>query len=808
MTTMTGPFEKGTVNFSRDAVLNDFRIAWRSRHCSLIGRREVLTGKAKFGIFGDGKEVAQVAMAHAFELGDYRAGYYRDQTLMFALGELTLEQFFAQLYADADLEREPSSAGRSMTGHFASRWLDEQGRWLDQRERYNVSADLSPVAAQMPKVVGLGYASRLYRELPELGEVAAQGFSRDGNEVTFGTIGNAGCAEGMFWESLNAIGVLRAPVLLSIWDDGYGISVPNEYQMVKGDLAKLLAGFCQEEVGGQGIRLERVPGWDYPQLCEVYLALAQATRREHVPTVIHVREMTQPQGHSTSGSHERYKSPERLEFEERFDCLRKMREWIEREGFAGAEDLDQIVEEEEKAVLEAKNRAWEAFRAPIEKEKQELVGVARQAAEEARVKETVEPTLKALERRPVVLRRDLMAAAQEVLIATREGRGPAREQLEVWRRGNLEVNRERYGSHLHSRSSRSALEVSAVEAVYTDDSQKKNGFEILNACFDELLARRPEVIAFGEDVGQLGDVNQGMAGLQEKYGKLRVSDTGIREITILGQAIGMAQRGLRPIAEIQYLDYVLYALQLMSDELATLQWRTRGGQKAPVIVRTRGHRLEGIWHAGSPMAGVLNLCRGLWVCVPRNATQAAGFYNTLIESDDPGLIVEVLNAYRKKAPLPDNVGEFRVPLGIPEILREGTDVTVVTYGACCEIVLAAAERLAALGIEVEVVDVQTLLPFDVEDRIVRSLEKTNRLLLVDEDVPGGTTGYMLQQVLERQKGYYWLDAEPRTLSARPHRPAYGSDGDYFSKPNREEIVETVYSLMREADPRRFPELFD
>ncbi len=808
MTTITSPFKKGSIDFNRDAVIRDFRIAWRSRHTSVLGRREVLGGKAKFGIFGDGKEVAQMAMAYAFQRGDFRAGYYRDQTFMLATEQLQVEQIFAQLYAHADVEFEPAFAGRSMNGHFATRLLDEAGDWLPQTDRYNTSADLSPTAAQMPKLVGLAYASKLYREVPQLAEHAAAGFSENGNEIAFGTIGNASCAEGLFWEAVNAAGVLQSPMLLSIWDDGYGISVPNKFQMTKGDVSKALGGFRRRVGGRAGMDIYTVPGWDYARLCEVYLRASQAMRRDHVPVVLHVTELTQPLGHSTSGSHERYKSEERLEWERRYDCLVKMREWIEEEGFATSQELDAIVEEEEGAVDRARNRAWEAYRAPLESDREQLVELAGQLARESAAESQIVPIIQRIERRQGCLRRDLLAAAQEVLVVTRSLDSPRRDQLKVWRRGMLDVNRERYGSHLYSRSRRSGLEVAPVAARYGEAPKILNGYEILNHCFDAALGRYPQAFAMGEDVGQLGDVNQGFAHLQEKYGEARVADTGIREATILGQAIGMAIRGLRPIAEIQYLDYLLYALQIISDDLATLHWRTRGGQKAPVIIRTRGHRLEGIWHSGSPMAGVLGLCRGLWVCVPRDATQAAGFYNTLLEADEPALIVEVLNGYRKKAPMPENIGEMRVPLGIPEVLREGSEVTVVTYGACCEIAEAACAELAELGIEVELIDVQTLLPFDREGRIVESLRKTNRVLFLDEDVPGGATAYMMREVLEVQRGYDWLDAPPRTLTSRPHRPAYGSDGDYFSKPNREDIFETLYSMMHESDPARYPAIFE
>jgi pyruvate/2-oxoglutarate/acetoin dehydrogenase E1 component/TPP-dependent pyruvate/acetoin dehydrogenase alpha subunit len=823
--------------WNREAVLADYRIAFESRQASLIGRREVLTGKAKFGIFGDGKEVAQVALAKVFRKGDFRSGYYRDQTLMMALGLLTVEQLFAQLYANPELAWEPCSAGRSMTAHFATCLVEPDGGFRNLVELLNSSADVSPTSSQMPRLVGLAYASRLYRELPELQGMSR--FSRRGDEIAFGTIGNASCAEGAFWEAVNAAGVLQAPMLLSIWDDGYGISVPNELQVTK-DLSELLAGFRREPGSPRGYDLYRVRGWDYPALCAAYGQAAAVVRREHVPAIVHVVEMTQPQGHSTSGSHERYKSKERLAWETEVDCLRRMRQWIAASGLAAEAELDALEEEAARRVRAQRQQAWEDFRAPIEREKAELLALAGDLAEAAgtAARAAVERVRTDLARQPLALRRDLMSAAQAALVAAaagtagaaaggapapsaaggahQEGAGDrpgeqgsgagaaAMRRLAAWRRLRDREGVERYGSDLYSATPLAALAVPAVPAVYTDESPLVDGHKVMNACFDAALARYPNLIALGEDVGQIGDVNQGFAGLQAKYGKLRVSDTGIREATIVGQAIGMALRGLRPIAEIQYLDYILFALQVLSDDLATLRWRSKGQQKAPVIVRTRGHRLEGIWHAGSPMSGVLDLLRGVYLCVPRNMTQAAGFYNTLLRGDDPGVVVEVLNGYRIKERLPANIGEMTVPLGVPEVLREGGDVTVVTYGASCRIALEAAERLAQVGIEVEVVDVQTLEPFDLPGRILDSLRKTSRIVFLDEDVPGGATAYMMRQVLEVQGGYAWLDSEPRTLPGREHRTAYGSDGDYWSKPNREQLFETVYELMHEAAPASYP----
>jgi pyruvate/2-oxoglutarate/acetoin dehydrogenase E1 component/TPP-dependent pyruvate/acetoin dehydrogenase alpha subunit len=815
-------------------VLRDYRIGWESRQASLLGRREVLTGKAKFGIFGDGKEVAQLALAKAFRKGDFRSGYYRDQTLMLALGALSIDQLFAQLYADPDVANEPCSAGRSMTAHFSTCLLAADGTFRDLTGLINSSADVSPTGSQMPRLVGLAYASRLYRELPELH--AMTGFSDHGNEIAWGTIGNASCAEGLFWEAVNAVAVLQSPMVLSIWDDAYGISVPNELQVAR-DLSDLLAGFRREPGSRRGYDLYRVCGWDYPALCDAYRRAAETARREHVPAIVHVVEMTQPQGHSTSGSHERYKSKERLAWEAEVDCLRRMRQWMEAEGLATAAELDVLEEEATRRVRDLRRQAWDAVRGPIERDQQTLLELAGELVRELdgeRVPESgagarseagqaVEAIAAELSRQPVVLRRDLAAAAHGALAAlaavtagtSRRAAGAhppppplplpagALRLAEWWRDRDREAAA-LYDSDLHSSTPRAALRVPAVAAVYAEDAPLVDGHKVMNACFDSALARWPNLIALGEDVGQIGDVNQGFAGLQAKYGALRVSDTGIREATIIGQAIGMAMRGLRPIAEIQYLDYILYALQILSDDLASLRYRSKGQQMAPVIVRTRGHRLEGIWHAGSPMAGVLNLLRGIYVCVPRNMTQAAGFYNTLLRGDDPGVVVEVLNGYRTKERLPANIGEMTVPLGVPEVLRAGGDVTVVTYGACCRIALEAADRLAQLGIEAEVIDVQTLLPFDLGGRILDSLRKTSRIVFMDEDVPGGATAYMMQQVLEVQGGYSWLDSEPRTLAAAAHRPAYGSDGDYWSKPNREQLFTTVYELMHEAAPASYP----
>lgn len=788
-------------------ILQDYCRVYQSRQASLVGRREVLSGKAKFGIFGDGKEVAQVAMARAFRKGDFRSGYYRDQTLLFALGEITIQQFFAQLYAHADVEADPSSAGRMMNAHFAARCLNPDGSWKDLTRFYPSAADLSPTASQMPRLVGLAYASKLYRAIPELH--AFTQFSHEGDEIAFGTIGNASCAEGLFWESINAIGVLGAPALITIYDDWYGISVPNEQQILKTNIYELLKGFRRDPgrcwgPDNCGYDVYSVPGWDYPQLVETYAVAAESVRREQAPAIIHVNELTQPQGHSTSGSHERYKSPQRLEWEQEFDALKKFRRWILDQGLAGEEILQGIEQDARRDVDEAQRRAWEACVAPVRHEAQQAAGLIEALGSEASAPDELSALAVRLRQSANPLRREINVAVREALMAAPRPNSPARQALVAWKNDFNRQNDERYGSFIHSQSTAAARHVPANPPIYSDASPLVMGFEVLNACFDAAMARDPRLIAFGEDVGRLGDVNQGFKGLSEKYGFHRVADTGIREATILGQAVGLALRGLRPIAEIQYLDYLLYALQLMSDDLATLHWRTRGGQKAPVIVRTRGHRLEGVWHSGSPMAGILNLLRGMHVLTPRNMTQAAGFYNTMLQSDEPALVVEVLNAYRSKERLPDNIATLTVPIGVPETLRLGDDVTLVTYGACCRIVLEAADLLARVGIQAEVIDVQSLLPFDTHGLILESLKKTSRIVFIDEDMPGGTTAYMLQQVIEAWGGYYWLDSPPRTLAARPHRPAYGSDGDYWSKPNVEQIFETVYDMMYEVNPQKYP----
>ncbi|GAB1470560.1 alpha-ketoacid dehydrogenase subunit alpha/beta [Chloroflexota bacterium] len=798
--------KKGTIilPLEKDEIISDYRLAYQSRQASLIGRREVLSGKAKFGIFGDGKEITQLAIARAFQKGDWRSGYYRDQTWMFMLGMTSIQEFFAQLYAHADITYDPASGGRQMNAHFATRTLYPNGSWRPQTQLYNTTSDISPTAGQMSRAVGLAYASVAYRKLKELQHL--KDFSINGNEVAFVTIGNASTAEGLFWESVNAIGVLKAPAVITIYDDGYGISVPNQFQMVKENIGALLKGFERDPNTPRdrirnGYDRYTVHAWNYPVLLETYLSAADIARTYHIPALVHVVDVTQPQGHSTSGSHERYKSAERLAWEEEFDGIKRMREWMITNRVIPAPELDSLEKADYETVEGFRKTAWDAYLSPITEERNQVMDMLDEIATTSNHASELSRLRERLASLPSYTRRDIHTTAHEALRLMRDEANSTKQVLIQWKHENDKANLERYGSHLYSGT---AMKVDEVKPVYTDKSPTVFGFEVVNAAFDAALAREPRLIAFGEDVGKLGDVNQGFKGMQEKYGEMRVTDTGIREATILGQAIGMALRGLRPIAEIQYLDYVLYALQTMSDDLSTLHWRTAGGQKAPVIVRTRGHRLEGVWHAGSPMAGILNLVRGMYVLVPRDMTHAAGFYNTLLKSDEPAIVIEVLNGYRVKERLPENIGEITLPLGVPETIRAGKDVTVVTYGACCRIVMDAADKLSKVGIEIEVMDVQSLLPFDIHGKIVESLKQTNRILFVDEDVPGGATAYMLQQVIEKQGGYFHLDSPAKTLSATAHRPAYGSDGDYWSKPNAETVFDSVYEMMHEVDPAAYP----
>ena len=778
-------------------------MACESRQVSLLGRRDVMGGRAKFGIFGDGKELAQMAAARVFERGDFRSGYYRDQTFVAALGQLRWTEFFAQLYAHTDLEAEPNTGGRSMNGHYATRLLDEQGLWRNQTELYNSICDISPTAGQIPRSLGLAYASKLFRENPELSDLT--NFSHNGNEIVFSTIGDASTSQGMFWEAMNAAGVLQVPLLMSVWDDGYGISVPIEYQTIKGSISKALAGF-QRDGDEKGLEIFTVKGWDYVALLETYQQAAQICREEHVPVLVHVQELTQPQGHSTSGSHERYKSKERLDWEAEHDCNRIFRQWILENGYATAEELEAIENEAKQTAKTARIDAWTAFQNSMKGDFTEALDLLQQAARHNPKSAELMAIREELRKTVTPVRRDAVAAVRKALRLLRTDSGAGRQRLRAWLDRTNAENNDRFSSHLYSESPDSPMRIKGIPAEVSDESLTLDGYLILQRYFDNLFARDPRVVALGEDVGKIGDVNQGFAGLQEKFGEIRITDTGIRETTIIGQGIGLALRGLRPIVEIQYFDYVYYTLATLTDDLATLLYRTKGGQKAPLIIRTRGHRLEGIWHSGSPMGAMLGSLRGLHIVVPRNMVQAAGFYNTLIRGDDPAFVIESLNGYRLKELLPTNLSEFCVPLGVPEILRSGSDVTVITYGSMCRIVMEAANQLAQMGVSVEVLDVQTLLPFDVHHSILESIKKTGRVVFVDEDVPGGASAYMMQQVLEGQNAYRYLDSTPRTLASKPHRTPYGSDGDYFSKPNADDVIEVVYELMSEAEPERFPKI--
>ena len=783
-------------------VLNDYKIAITSRECSLLGRKEVLTGKAKFGIFGDGKEVPQLAMAKAFKNGDFRSGYYRDQTFMMAIGEMTIQQFFAGLFGHTDINHDPMSAGRQMGGHFATHSLDESGNWKNLTLQKNSSADISPTAGQMPRLLGLAQASKIYRNVNGIN--SKTNFSINGNEVAWGTIGNASTSEGLFFETINAAGVLQVPMVISVWDDDYGISVHAKHQTTKENISEILKGFQRNE-NENGFEIFRAKGWDYPELITTYQKAAKIAREEHVPVLIHVQELTQPQGHSTSGSHERYKNEARLKWEADFDCLLQMKLWMITMNIASSEELDTIDDATKKEVLEGKKLAWTAFVAPTKSEQNELIELLQNIAEESANKIFINKFISDLKSIKEPIRKEILVTARKVLrLIANEN---SRTKLSEWITNYIEKIQPKFSSHLFSQSDKNVFSVKEVLPLYDENAEETDARLVLRDNFDALFSKYPETLVFGEDAGNIGDVNQGLEGMQEKYGELRVADVGIREASILGQGIGMAMRGLRPIAEIQYLDYLLYAIQIMSDDLATLQYRTCGKQKAPLIIRTRGHRLEGVWHSGSPMGMIINSIRGIHVLVPRNMTKAAGFYNTLLETDEPALVIECLNGYRLKEKMPTNLGEFKTPIGVVETIKEGKDITLIGYGSTLRLVEQAAKELLEIGIDCEIIDVQSLLPFDINHDISKSLAKTNRLLIIDEDVPGGASAYLLQQIIEVQNGYQFLDSKPETLAAKAHRPAYGTDGDYFSKPSIEDIFEKVYSIMNEVNPSAYPKLY-
>jgi len=776
--------------------LKDYRLAVASREASLIGRREVLTGKAKFGIFGDGKELAQIAVAKCMKPGDIRSGYYRDQTLMFATGMSNIQEFFSQLYANPDVNEEPATAGRMMNGHYGTRWLDDNGDWKNLMTAPQSSSDISPTAGQMVRALGLACASKMYRNVDEL-KTGFEQFTNGGNEVVFCTIGDASTSEGLFWETVNAAGVLQVPLAIFVWDDGYGISVPRKYQTTKNSISDALSGMQWDDSKG-GLNIYTMKGWDYAGLVQTVQEGIAKVRATHVPAIFHVQEVTQPQGHSTSGSHERYKSKERLEWEKEWDCITKMKEFLTDNKIATEDELAAIENEAKEEARNAKQRAWDNFVAPIKEQIRQATNHCNQVVYEGGSNaQSIASLVQELNGLKEPIRKDVMQTLGKVL-AMCDGSSDAVRSLSNFYESIKADNASKFSSHLYSESSRSAMKVHEVPAIFSEASQTLNGYEVLNKFFDHTFATNPAVVAFGEDLGKIGDVNQGFAGLQDKYGAVRISDTGIREATIIGQGLGMAMRGLRPIAEIQYLDYLLYGLQPLADDVATLQYRTRGGQKCPIIVRTRGHRLEGIWHSGSPIGMIINSLRGMYLCVPRNMVQAAGMYNTLLQSDEPGLVIECLNGYRLKEKMPDNLGEFNVPMGIPEVIREGTDITVVSYGSTLRVIDEAINNyLVPQGISCEVIDVRTLLPFDINHIIVESLKKTNRIVFIDEDVPGGASAYMFQQVMELQGGFRWLDVAPRTITAKAHRPAYATDGDYFSKPNAEDIAEVLQNMMQE-----------
>jgi pyruvate/2-oxoglutarate/acetoin dehydrogenase E1 component/TPP-dependent pyruvate/acetoin dehydrogenase alpha subunit len=793
-------------------VLADYRLACISRETSLLGRKEVLTGKAKFGIFGDGKELAQIALAKQFQDGDFRSGYYRDQTLMMAIGQLTVQQYFSGLYAHTDEIVEPQSAGRQMGGHFATRNLDANGNWKNLMEQKNSSSDISPTAGQMPRLLGLAQASKIYRNHPTLKDLEQfKKFTNGGNEVAFGTIGDASTSEGPFWETINAAGVLQVPMVMSVWDDGFGISVPREFQTTKGSISEALAGM-QRTKDKTGYEIFVTKGWDYAHLCETYEKAVKIAREEHVPVLVHVKEVNQPQGHSTSGSHERYKSEERLQWETDFDCINKFKEWIlnfnaDGNVIATNEELEAIHKEAKTSVRDQKNEAWKAFTTDVQMDLADALRLLKAVADESPNGVFISKEVEALEKAFEPVRKDVLTIARKVLRMVREENSASKHALASWIKGRINANFDRYSSYLHSQSEQAALNIEPVAPTYDGLNTQEDGRIILRENYRYILEKYPEALVFGEDAGKIGGVNQTLEGMQEQFGSLRVADTGIRECTIIGQGIGMAMRGLRPIAEIQYLDYLLYAIQIMSDDLSTVQYRTKGGQKAPLIISTRGHRLEGIWHSGSPMGMIINSIRGMHVCVPRNMTKAAGFYNLLMEADEPALVIEPLNGYRTKELMPTNIGQFKEALGVPEIVKEGADLTIVSYGSTFNLCEVAAKQLQEIGIDVELIDVQTLLPFDINHLIAESIEKTNRLLIVDEDVSSGATAFILDKILVEQKGYYHLDSAPETMSSKDHRPAYGSDGDYFSKPSIDDIVEKVYAMMHEANPAKYPSMY-
>ncbi len=801
---MTQPESQAEISFDdfKAEVLSDYKIAVISRECSLLGRKEVLTGKAKFGIFGDGKEVPQLAMAKAFKNGDFRSGYYRDQTFMMAIGELSPLQFFAGLYGHTSIEHDPMSAGRQMGGHFVTHSIDQNGNWKNLTKQKNSSADISPTAGQMPRLLGLAQASKIYRNISNIKDNEL--FSVNGNEIAWGTIGNASTSEGVFFETINAAGVLQVPMIVSVWDDEYGISVHAKHQTTKENISEILKGFQRDEQN-LGFEIMTVNGWDYPNLVEIYQKAAKIARKEHSPIIIHVQELTQPQGHSTSGSHERYKNEERLLWETKFDCIRQMKLWMLALNIANESELEQLETEAKKTVLEAKKEAWNAFVSPMKSEQIELLNVLENLTKSNDNDSFIQKFASDLKAIKEPNRKEIVSTAKKIL-RHNISQNP-KPELALWIQNYLQKIQPKFSSKLYSESNKNVYSVQQIDPIYPENPENVDARLILRDNFDAILKKHSNLLIFGEDAGNIGDVNQGLEGMQEKYGEIRVADVGIREATIIGQGIGMSLRGLRPIAEIQYLDYLLYAIQILSDDLATLQYRTFGKQIAPLIIRTRGHRLEGIWHSGSPMGMIINAIRGIHVLVPRNMTKAAGFYNTLLETDEPALVIECLNGYRLKEKLPINLGEFKTPIGVVEIIKNGTDITVVSYGSTLRLVEQAAIDLQEIDINIEIIDIQTLIPFDINHQIAQSLIKTNRLLIIDEDVSGGASAYILQQILETQNAFRWLDSPPQTLTAKDHRPAYGTDGDYFSKPSAEDIFEKIYHIIHEANPQKYPSLY-